>query len=64
MNLYQHWTAVKKACHKMDTSMVDHLQDLGLKLTNGHLYLVSKSNCKKSKSPYGIDIENEDRQCL
>ena len=74
MNMYQHWTAVKKACHKMDTSMVEHLQDLGLKLTNGHLYLVSKTNCKKGKSPYGIDIENDkkneldnennNRQCL
>jgi hypothetical protein len=72
MNMYQHWTAVKKACHKMDTSMVEHLQDLGLQLTNGHLYLVSKTNCKKSKSPYGVDTETlkkndldtEHRQCL
>ena len=52
MNQYVQWTSIKKACLKFDKTLVKDIEKLGLKLTNGHLYLVSKTNCKKEESPY------------
>jgi len=53
-NLYKNWCCVKKTCQKLDQDLVFSLQKIGIELSNGHLYLTSKTKCKHNKTPYKL----------
>ena len=51
-NLYTNWNNLKKCCIKMDIDFINYLNEIGLVLENGHLYITPKNKCKNNKIPY------------
>lgn len=52
VSLYNGWCNFKKYAASQDKLYTKYLKDIGINLSNGHIYLVSKSKCKCNKIPY------------
>ena len=52
VSLYNEWCNLKKCVASKDKLYTKYLKEIGINLSNGHLYLVSKSKCKSNKIPY------------
>jgi len=50
--MYNQWSKMKKSFVEYDKCFVNYLNKTDKKLINGHIYLVTKSNCKGNKTPY------------
>ena len=42
----------------MDIDIINYLNDIGLTIDNGHLFITSKNKCKNNKIPYQNNDKN------
>ena len=50
--VYNSWCDQKKVTLKLDRQISGYLKKMNIPLTNGHLFLLSKSGCRGTKAPY------------
>uniref|UniRef100_A0A6C0B477 Uncharacterized protein n=1 Tax=viral metagenome TaxID=1070528 RepID=A0A6C0B477_9ZZZZ len=50
--IYNSWCDQKKAALKLDKQITNYLKKMNIPLANGHLFLLSKSGCKGTNTPY------------